>query len=112
MGCGVWCATVMSFTMAVISGTWFVATLNHESPSGRLERGVAFGGVVVLAQFLSVMTSVVTGAAAPLLFKRMGRDPATLAGPMETSIQDVLGYGTFMLLGALVLPLIDPDHDE
>lgn len=47
------------------------------------------------------------GGAAPLLFKRMGRDPATLAGPMETSIQDVLGYGTFMLLGHLLLPLID-----
>merc|ERR1712086_60258 len=102
--CGIWCAMVMSLSMSMISGTWFVATLDHETPHNKLVRGLGFGSVVGLAQFLSIMTSVVTGAAgellracvgiaqgynklmcdgcaAPLLFKRMGRDPATLAGP-------------------------------
>ena len=60
---------------------------------------------VTIAQ--GIVLLMCDGGAAPLLFKRMGRDPATLAGPMETSIQDVLGYGTFMLLGHLLLPLID-----
>eukprot|EP00656_Telonema_subtile_P006047 TRINITY_DN12777_c0_g1_i2.p1 TRINITY_DN12777_c0_g1~~TRINITY_DN12777_c0_g1_i2.p1 ORF type:complete len:156 (-),score=23.54 TRINITY_DN12777_c0_g1_i2:223-690(-) len=106
--CGVWCAFIMSCTMAVVSGGWFTATLHTGSTEGKLMHGLGFGMVVGVAQFFSILSSVLTGASAPLLFKRLGRDPATLAGPMETSIQDVLGYGTFMLLGHFLLPLIEP----
>ena len=85
----------MATTVAVISGSWFAIGLGKTfSMHWRMIYGFGFGAVVGTAQFASIVTAVVTGAAAPLVFKRMGADPATLAGPLETTVQDVLGYGT------------------
>ena len=106
--CGIWCAVFMALVVMIISGLWFAKGLVQLPWHRRLSHGAGFGAVVGFAQFMSVITSVTTGAAAPLVFKRMGVDPATLAGPLETTVQDVLGYGTFMILGHILLPLIDP----
>lgn len=95
MVCGLWCAIFMATTVAAISGSWFAIGLGKTfSMHWRMIYGFGFGAVVGTAQFASIVTAVVTGAAAPLVFKRMGADPATLAGPLETTVQDVLGYGT------------------
>jgi len=97
---GAICGLVMGTTLAAIAGVW------RAKESGHAVAGLGFGIVVGLSQFLSVISSVVTGAAAPLLFKLLGRDPTTLAGPMETSIQDTLGYASFVILATYLLPLM------
>jgi len=33
-----------------------------------------------------------------MLSKKLGFDPATTAGPFETSLQDIVGFGVFLWL--------------
>ena len=35
-----------------------------------------------------------------------GFDPATTAGPFETAFQDVIGFGVFLWLASMLLPLL------
>jgi hypothetical protein len=55
-----------------------------------------FGVAILVGQLLSGMTAAFTGSMAPVLFSRLGMDPTSAAGPMETAIQDVVG-GTILL---------------
>lgn len=64
----------------------------------------AFGLIICVAQFGSIMTAGFMGAATPLVFYNMGYDPASVAGPLETAFQDVVGYGVFLYLAKLLLP--------
>ena len=43
------------------------------------------------------------GAATPLLYRRLGMDPASNAGPLDTALQDVLANSAFLAAaGALI----------
>jgi len=44
-----------------------------------------FGATIALGQFLCGMTAGIFGGLAPLCFKRLGIDPTSIAGPMETA---------------------------
>ena len=48
-------------------------------------------GVVAITAFLVVVMGTVTGAMLPLLFKRIGMDPALMSNPLIAAIVDVLG---------------------
>lgn len=41
---------------------------------------------------VSMVAAGFMGTAFPLLTKRIGVEPATMAGPFETAVQDVVGF--------------------
>ena len=54
--------------------------------------------IVPLAVFLVVFTSNLTGAFLPLLFQRLGWDPALMSNPFVAGISDTVGTLIYMLL--------------
>lgn len=77
---------------------------------------VAFGRAFMLQKSLflalvvgSTMTSVVilailTGICLPLISKRVGLDPAVLAGPITTSVVDVVGLIIYFSIAKAIIP--------
>jgi Mg/Co/Ni transporter MgtE len=43
------------------------------------------------------------GALSPILFKALHMDPALMAGPLETALQDMIGTSIYLTLGYLIL---------
>ena len=64
---------------------------------------LVFGVSICVGQFISAWCAATSGAAAPLIFTKCGLDPTTVAGPMETAIQDVLGSSLLLALSAALL---------
>jgi magnesium transporter len=65
-----------------------------------------FGFVVGIGMTCSMLTASLMGTLIPMLSKRLGFDPAATAGPFETAFQDVIGFGVFLWLASLLLPLL------
>ena len=65
-----------------------------------------FGFVIGIGMTCSMLTASVMGTLVPMLSKRFGFDPATTAGPFETSFQDLIGYGVFLWLASRLLPYL------
>ncbi|MDO5581415.1 MAG: magnesium transporter [Planctomycetia bacterium] len=64
--------------------------------------------IVPTAVFLIVFTSNLTGALLPLLFQRIGWDPALMSNPFVAGISDTLGTFIYMLLAlCLLVPLLN-----
>lgn len=61
------------------------------------------GGVIAGAMIINLFIAASTGFAIPLLLKRLAIDPAIAGGVVLTTITDVVGYMTFLGLGALFL---------
>ncbi len=59
---------------------------------------IPFGLVIGGALICSMLTAGLMGTIIPILSKRLGFDPATTAGPFETSMQDIVGFGVFLWL--------------
>ena len=57
-----------------------------------------FGLVIGGALICSMITAGLMGTIIPMVSKRLGFDPATTAGPFETSLQDIVGFGVFLWL--------------
>lgn len=63
--------------------------------------------IVPTAVFLIVFSSNLTGALLPLLFQRIGWDPALMSNPFVAGISDTLGTFIYMLLAlCLLVPLM------
>ncbi|OQR88971.1 magnesium transporter [Thraustotheca clavata] len=71
--------------------------------AGIWQEWIVFGMIVGISQFLSILTAAFTGSAAPLIGKYFQFDPATIAGPMETAIQDVVGNSLFLIFATSLL---------
>lgn len=85
---------------------------------GCIVGGVAFGRAMLLQESVLVavvvgttMTSIVllailTGLFLPLVSKKVGLDPAVLAGPITTSVVDVLGLIIYFKVAQSLLPVL------
>ena len=62
-----------------------------------------FPWVVSAGMFSSMMIAAVLGTLLPLLFTRLGVDPAVASGPFVTTSVDVFGILTFCLVAVLLL---------
>ena len=62
-----------------------------------------FGFAICVGQLISAWCAAITGSAAPLIFTKCGLDPTTVAGPMETAVQDVLGSSLLLAMSAALL---------
>ena len=61
------------------------------------------GGVIGAAMFINLFVAAFAGFAIPLTLKRMRIDPALAGGVVLTTVTDVIGYMTFLGLGAILL---------
>jgi magnesium transporter len=51
-----------------------------------------------------VILAILTGLTLPILSKKIGLDPAVLAGPITTSIVDICGLIIYFKIAQLILP--------
>ena len=61
------------------------------------------GGVIAAAMIINLFIAALSGFGIPLLLKRMRIDPAIAGGVVLTTVTDVVGYMTFLGLGAALL---------
>lgn len=61
---------------------------------------------VYLSLSCALMASGFFGTLAPIIFSRMGIDPTRLAGPLETTIQDIVTYGSYFTFLSLFTKLL------
>ncbi len=61
------------------------------------------GGVIAGAMIINLAVAAAAGFVIPLTLKRMNIDPALAGGVVLTTVTDVVGYGAFLGLGALML---------
>jgi magnesium transporter len=61
------------------------------------------GGVIAAAMIINLFIAAFSGFGIPLLLKRMRIDPAIAGGVVLTTVTDVVGYMTFLGLGAALL---------
>lgn len=61
------------------------------------------GGLIAIAMAINLVVAALAGFSIPLILKRMNIDPALAGGVVLTTVTDVIGYMTFLGLGAALL---------
>ena len=86
--------TLLGLCLAMVG---FVAALTW------LDRNVRQASVVALTVFLVVVLGTVCGALLPLLFKRLGMDPALMSNPLIAALVDVFGVVIYYTVAILAI---------
>jgi len=89
-----------SFIMTLIVGT--VAFLR----AFWLEDSLILSLVVGITMMAIVLVAILTGMSLPFLSKRLGLDPAALAGPITTTVVDVIGLILYFKIAQFFLPAL------
>ncbi|WP_283651128.1 magnesium transporter [Ileibacterium valens] len=63
----------------------------------------AISGCIGVALWLAMLISSITGTTIPLLFKKVGVDPAVASGPLITTVNDLVGVVTYYGLAWIFL---------
>ncbi|MGB3561551.1 MAG: magnesium transporter [Thermoanaerobaculia bacterium] len=71
-----------------------------------LERHLAYAGVVGTSMFLALVLASVNGAIVPVIFDRLGIDPAVAAGPLVTTSNDITGIFIYFGLASFFIDLL------
>ena len=90
------CSLIMSLivgTVAFLRAYW-------------LEGALALSLVVGLTMMSIVLVAILTGMILPFLSKRIGLDPAALAGPITTTVVDVTGLIIYFKIAQIFLPVL------
>lgn len=89
-----------AFVMAIIVGVvaFMRAKLLQQDPLIAIVVGLAMSFIVLLA--------IATGILLPIISKKVGLDPAVLAGPITTSVVDVVGLIIYFKIAQLILPAL------
>lgn len=61
------------------------------------------GGIIGAAMIINMFVAALAGFSIPLILKRLNVDPALAGGVVLTTVTDVIGYATFLGLGATLL---------
>ena len=62
--------------------------------------------VVGITMMTIVLVAIITGFSLPFLSKRLGLDPAALAGPITTTVVDVVGLVVYFKIAQFFLPAL------
>lgn len=89
-------ALIMGAVVGVVA--FIRAVLLQQSPLLAVVVGLTMTSIVLLAIF--------TGITLPLISKKFGLDPAVLAGPITTSVVDVIGLIIYFKIAQAVLPIL------
>ncbi len=65
--------------------------------------GVNFGIVVAVGMGTSMTVAATMGAIEPIVFHKLGIDPATATGPLITTITDIISNFTYFTLASMLL---------
>ena len=68
-----------------------------------LEANPAYSLVVGVALFAAIVIASLNGALIPLVFQRLGVDPAVASGPMVTTTNDITGILIYFGLAAVMI---------
>ncbi|CAE7341394.1 mgtE [Symbiodinium natans] len=99
LGTGLAVAGLLGTVVAAVAYTWyFLADASHTTKGA-----LAFALAIFLGQFASILCASLTATLAPLLFSRLGWDPANMGGPLETAFQDVVGSTAMLAAAAAIL---------
>lgn len=71
-----------------------------------LQQDVFLSVVVSTTMVIIVLVAISTGFLLPFLAKRLGLDPAALAGPITTTVVDVIGLIIYFKIAQLFLPIL------
>ena len=86
-------ASVVGVTVGTLSGLIALALLGN----------IKVGLVVGLSMFAALLTASLSGTLLPYFFSRLNVDPALIAGPAECTIQDLIGFFSYVTLLKLLL---------
>ena len=83
-----------------------IVALLHGSPAeGQLWHPWQLATTVSLGITSCMTIAATVGGAFPILFQRLGIDPAIAAGPFVTTSVDIIGIGVYFIIGQALLPL-------
>jgi len=71
-----------------------------------LQRDLLLGITVGFTMFCLIILAISTGIFLPLISKKIGLDPAVLAGPITTSVVDVCGLIIYFKVAQVILPVL------
>lgn len=71
-----------------------------------LQDSTALAVAVGFTMSFVVLLAISTGICLPLISKRLGFDPAVLAGPITTSIVDIVGLIIYFKIAQLIIPVL------
>ena len=71
-----------------------------------IEQNGYYALVVGAALFSAILIASLNGAAIPVLFQRLGVDPAIAAGPLVTTSSDIIGICIYFSLAGLLIDLL------
>ncbi|MFH1479608.1 MAG: magnesium transporter [Candidatus Omnitrophota bacterium] len=71
-----------------------------------LQQSVLLGMVVGFTMTSIVLLAIMTGIFLPLISKKLGLDPAVLAGPITTSVVDVVGLIIYFKIAQAIIPAL------
>ncbi len=71
-----------------------------------LESDIRIAFVVGSTMFLIVLLAICTGVSLPFISKKVGLDPAVLAGPITTSVVDIIGLIIYFKVAQVFLPIL------
>lgn len=94
-------------TTEVLAGTsiGLLCALISAGVAAQLEASGLFGLAVGLAIWIAVTWASLLGCVVPISCRRLGIDPAVVAGPFLITLSDISGSGIFVLVGQRVLDL-------
>jgi len=71
-----------------------------------LQKDFMLSIVVGLTMLLIALLAIATGVSLPLISKKIGLDPAVLAGPITTSVVDVIGLIIYFKIAQFFIPAL------
>jgi magnesium transporter len=70
------------------------------------EQSPVYGAIVGVSLFAAVMLASINGVLIPMVFERLGVDPAIAAGPLVTTSNDITGILIYFGLASLFIELL------
>ncbi len=91
----------------IVSGTTIGLLCGFASAvvAGGVEGSMLFGSAVGLAIWIAVSWASLLGCVVPIGCRRLGIDPAIVAGPFLITLSDISGAGIFVVVGLRILAL-------
>jgi magnesium transporter len=94
-------ALVTGIAFSAISG-FFIFTLTQAGWLSPDTEKLHLAGIVALGQIGACLIASVIGVFSPLIFHRMGIDPAVASGPITTAVNDVMSSIMYFVIAAVL----------
>ncbi len=100
----IWRVVKMEFLAALFMG--LIVGISAFLRAYFLQHDIFLALVVGFTMCFIVLLAISTGVFLPVLSKKIGLDPAVLAGPITTSIVDIIGLIIYFKVAEFILPIL------